>query len=64
MYENFNSNNQYRAPRASEINNRVREQEKQMALMNARLHKGSSEENVKKTRNPFKALLGIFLAGF
>ena len=49
MYENFNSNKPYRAPSASEINSRVREQEKQLSLMNARLHNGSSEENVKKT---------------
>ena len=69
MYENFNSNSSThnRAQSASEITLRVREQEKQLALMNALLQRnssGGSSDALKKARNPFKALLGIFLAGF
>jgi hypothetical protein len=67
MYENFASNTNYRAQSASEINLRVREQEKQLALMNALLHRqssGGSSDALKKAKNPLKALLGIFLAGF
>ena len=64
-YNNYEKN--YRAQGASEINLRVRQQEKDMALMNALLHRdssGGSSDALKKARNPFKALLGIFLAGF
>lgn len=67
MYENYTSNNNYRAHSAAEINIRVRQQEKQMALMHALLRRdtsGGSSDALKKVRNPFKALLGIFLAGF
>jgi hypothetical protein len=67
MNENFNYEKNYRAPSASEINIRVRQEEKQMALMNALLKRrssGGSSDALKKARNPFKALLGIFLAGF
>ena len=67
MYENFENHNNYRAHSASEINTRVRQQEKQLALMNALLRKdssGGSSDALKKAKNPLKALLGIFLAGF
>ncbi len=68
MFENYDTNNSnYRAQTASEINLRVKHEEKQMALMNAQLHgssSGGSSDALKKARNPFKALLGIFLAGF
>jgi len=56
-----------RAPRASEIEMRVREQEKKMSLMHALYHHEASvqpEHTHTKSRNPFRALLGIFLAGF
>ena len=67
MNENFNDEKNYRAPSAAEINFRVRQEEKQMALMNALFHRrssGGSSDALKKTKNPFKALLGIFLAGY
>jgi len=67
MNELFNYDKNYRAPSASEINLRVRQEEKQMALMNALLNRdssGGSSDALKKAKNPFKAFLGIFLAGF
>ena len=56
-----------RAQRASEIEMRVREQEKKMSLMHALYHHEAAvqpQHTLAKSRNPFRALLGIFLAGF
>ena len=67
MNEYYSNEKNYRAQRASEINLRVKQQEHQMALMNALLHSdssGGSSDALKKAKNPFKALLGIFLASF
>jgi hypothetical protein len=67
MYNEFNTDISRRAQSASEINIRVHDQEKKMALLKALYHMdatGQSEPSQKKSHNPFRALLGIFLASF
>jgi hypothetical protein len=67
FYDNFNSNSEIHSRSAAEITIRAHQQEKQMALMNALLHKdtsNNSDKPAKKSKNIFKSLLGIFLAGF
>jgi hypothetical protein len=69
MYNEFNTYSQpsYRAQGATEIAMRVRNQEKQINLMNAiyRSQSGTNtEQPQKRSLNIFKSLLGIFLAAF
>lgn len=67
MYNDYIPQNSYHAQGAAEIEMRVREQEKKMILMKAIYRSeanGETGKTQKKSRNPFRALLGIFLAGF
>ena len=67
MFNEFNTYSTNHTRGASEIEMYVREQEKKMSLMKAIYtsdagpHAGQKQNSRK---NPFRALLGIFLAGF
>jgi hypothetical protein len=67
MFNEFNTYSTNHTRGASEIEMYVREQEKKMSLMKAIYHSDATNNHGTKqkgTRNPFRALLGIFLAGF
>ena len=67
MYNEFNTYNTTHTRGASEIEMYVREQEKKMSLMKAIYYSDADThpgQKQKSRKNPFRALLGIFLAGF
>jgi hypothetical protein len=66
FYENFTNTN-YHAQGAAQIAMNARETEKKLAIIKAMYRQDAAHENQpnqKKSRNPLRALLGIFLAGF